>query len=152
MANLHFEKSQMENDREMTPPASKLSKINSSFYTKAGLLLLALLIIAGAIYLFTGRSDEPKNREAVFSKPDGSVAQVEEYLKANVLENPDSFTPIHWSKLRKADMLGMTTYKVALVYKAKNSNDEFFMDSKIFELDEKGAVLFMLDVEPMKRK
>ena len=39
-----------------------------------------------------------------------------------------------------------------LVYKAKDSLGKDFMDSKIFELDENGLVLFVMDTAPMHNK
>jgi hypothetical protein len=137
----------------MTPFTSQTKNQQKSFYLKPAIFIVMLVLLTGAGYLFVVNRKEIKRPETVAAQPDGSVEQVVKYLKETELENPDSFTAIHWSKLQKStDMLGITTYKVALIYKAKNTKNEFIMDSKIFELDESGNIMFAMDVEPMKKQ
>jgi hypothetical protein len=93
-----------------------------------------------------------ENTEGVFADDNGSVKQVENYIRQNILSHPDSFIPIHWSKLQKTNVFGSISYKVAVIYKARNNKNEEYMDSKIFELDERGMVLFVMDSGPMNNK
>ncbi len=48
---------------------------------------------------------------------DGSVYEVEQYLKSRVLKDPDSFQAIEWSRVVK----GCGDYAVRLKYRARNS-------------------------------
>jgi flagellar basal body-associated protein FliL len=117
-----------------------------------GVIVVLLLSAAGAFYYLKQKDDTPPNGERVYSKADGSVKQVEDYVKQKFLSDPDSFRPIHWTKLQKTNVFGIVSYKVGLVYKGKNKNKELLMDSKIFELDEMGQVLFVMDTGPMNNK
>jgi len=123
---------------------------------------LHLIIIAVTVFLllsaafgwyFLSQQDESSpNGDVVYSNTDGSVKQVEDYIKQNYLSDPDSFTPIHWSKLQKTNAFGMISYKIGIVYKGKNKNNEVVMDSKIFDLNEDGSVMFVMDSAPMHFK
>ncbi|RYZ25349.1 MAG: hypothetical protein EOO10_18515 [Chitinophagaceae bacterium] len=128
-----------------TPTSSKKRSIRFVVATSAFLLLL---LTAGVFYLFPSKSSASRNDE-VYANADGSVEQVQNYLKQNILADPDSFTPIHWSKLQKKSVFGTISYKVGLIYKAKNNKNEIIMTSKLFELDEKGTVLLVMDSGPM---
>ena len=153
MPNLTIKKLRSIKQKGMTPFTSQTKKQQKPLYLKTAIFIVILILLAGAFYVFVVDKKEIKRSETVAAQSDGSVEQVVKYLKETELENPDSFTAIHWSKLQKTtDMLGITTYKVALIYKAKNNKNEFIMESKIFELDESGNIMFALDVEPMKKQ
>ena len=117
------------------------------------------VIIAGILFIWLGaayayyyvykKKEDPSYGDNVYMRKDGSVKQVEDYVKEKILANPASFTPIHWTKLQKTDVFGMVSYKIGLVYKGKNQKNEVVMDSKMFELDENGTVLFVMDTGPM---
>ena len=114
-------------------------------------IIVTLLFVTGGIYLIKKQRPQEKT-EIVSANSDGSVKQVEDYIRQNLLSDPDSFTPVHWSKLQKTNVFGTISYKIGIIYKAKNNKGEVVMNSKIFELDEKGMVLFVMDAGPMNLK
>src|SRR5829696_1312689 len=119
-------------------------------FTVAKLIIIPVtLLLVAFIYFFLLNKQDSNNQEAVFSNPDGSVRQVVNYLKKTELKNPDSFTPVHWSKLQKTETFGITGYRVGVIYRAKNENNEFATYSKVFELDDKGSIVFVSDIGPM---
>lgn len=83
-------------------------------------------------------SPPAKPREVVENSAwDGSVQQVERYLKAN-LKDPDSYQSIEWSKVVKADGGG---FIVRHKYRAKNGFGGYNIEEQIFILDAQGKVL-----------
>ena len=67
---------------------------------------------------------------------DGSVREVERYLKQN-LKDPGSFEAIEWSPVVKgAD----NSFMVRVKYRAKNSAGSYVIEQKVFHLDSNGAV------------
>lgn len=79
---------------------------------------------------FKGK-DEVKN-----SGWDGSVYQVESYLKGGFLRDPDSFKAVEWGKVVK----GCGTYAVSLTYRARNSFGGYVAETRVFTLDANGVV------------
>ena len=150
MANLLFRKLGAES--HITSSNTSSSKKRPSRVLLITIIASVLLATAGSIYFITQNSSNQANKKGVYANPDGSVPQVEEYVKQNILSDPDSFTPIHWSKLQKTDVFGMVSYKVGLVYKGINDKKVMVMDSKLFELSESGTVLLVMDVPPMNNK
>lgn len=67
---------------------------------------------------------------------DGSVRQVEKYLKAS-LKDAKSYKGIEWSKVIETER----GYSVRHKYRAKNSLGGFVIENKLFYLDFKGNVL-----------
>lgn len=68
---------------------------------------------------------------------DGSVREVERYLKQN-LKDPGSFEAIEWSPVVKgAD----NSFMVRVKYRAKNSAGSYVIEQKVFHLDSNGAVM-----------
>ena len=67
---------------------------------------------------------------------DGSVRQVEKYLKAS-LKDPQSYESIDWNKVIETD----NGYSVNHKYRAKNSLGGFVIENKVFYLDFKGNVI-----------
>lgn len=68
---------------------------------------------------------------------DGSVYQVEEYLKGQVLKDPDSFQAVEWSKVVK----GCGDYAVRLKYRARNSFGGYVVETRDFVISADGVVL-----------
>lgn len=86
-------------------------------------------------------SSSPVNVSIVTnSEWDGSVRQVEKYLKKN-LKDPDSYESIEWSRVAKVG----EGYMVRAKYRAKNSFGGFVVENKIFILDSDGNVLSSSD-------
>lgn len=138
----------LPSDQPIKAPTTRNSTRKRSFRFVIAAGVFLLILISGAFYFFAPKSTIAHNDE-VYANADGSVKQVEDYLKQNILSDPDSFTPIHWSKLQKKTVFGTVSYKIGLVYKAKNDQNEMIMFSKVFQLDEKGAVLIVMDSGPM---
>ena len=75
---------------------------------------------------------------------DASVYQVNDYLKNNYLDDPDSYHSISWSevfKLNDSKELGFASYQVRHKFRAKNSFGGYIVEEKIFKLDYKGNVV-----------
>ncbi len=68
---------------------------------------------------------------------DGTVKQVERYLKDN-LKDPDSYDGIEWSKVQE---MGNGTYQVRHKYRAKNGFGGYVVSNKIFVLNGDGEVI-----------
>ena len=138
-----------------TPAEIKLPEQNHeparrrSLFVIVVVIIFLMLLAAVTWYYLQQKNESSANSEAVYTRPDGSVKQVEDYVKEKLLSDPGSFIPIHWTKLQKTGAFGMVSYRVGLVYKGKNNNNQLVMDSKLFELDETGLVLFVLDSGPM---
>jgi hypothetical protein len=112
-------------------------------------VVVASLCFGGSIYFLRNKASLEKS---VFADDNGSIKQAENYIRQNILPHPDSFIPIPLSTLQKTYVFGTISYKVAVIYKARNNKNELYMDSKIFELEERGRVLFVMDSGPMNNK
>lgn len=71
---------------------------------------------------------------------DGSVFQVEHYLKQRYLRDPDSYESVAWTKVER-DCSG---YRVMGTYRARNGFGGMNVESAIFELDRAGNVINMI--------
>lgn len=67
---------------------------------------------------------------------DGSVRQVEKYLKSN-LKDPNSYESIDWSQVKETE----NGYEVRHKYRAKNSLGGYMIENHIFYIDLKGNVI-----------
>jgi len=113
------------------------------------LIAFLLLGIAAAIHFLTASTNAERKR-GIYNAKDGSVYQVEEFLKKE-LANPESFQAIHWSTVEKSgDLIGSVIYKVSVIYKALDNQGKPFMASKMLELDEAGNVWMVMDVDPFR--
>jgi hypothetical protein len=91
-------------------------------------------------------SSDGKRDEVVFNGPfDGSVAQVEDYLKEN-LKDPDSYEGIDWSKVVKEDGNDYS-FMVRHKYRAKNGFGGYVVENKVFYLSATGRVVKVVDFE-----
>ncbi len=73
---------------------------------------------------------------------DGSVHQVERYLKQN-LKDPGSFEAIEWSPVVKG---ANDSFMVRVKYRAKNSFGGYAIEQKVFRLDASGTVTGVSDL------
>lgn len=121
-------------------------------YSNIVISIPVILLLGGFLYFLRRQPSQLNQHETVFSNPDGSVLQVTAYLKRNTLKDANGFKAVHWSKLKKDTVFGQITYRVFLLYKSKGDRSEFIMKSKLFELDEFGTVLLVLDVGPFLLK
>lgn len=126
------------------------NKESRAFSWKAGLFVL-LLVVGALTVLYIMKEQEATHKDAL-SRADGSVPKVEEYIRQNLLADPESFVAVHWSKLQQFAAFGDTTYKVAVIYKGKNKQNKIAMYSKVFELSPHGRVVLVMDVPPMDNK
>jgi hypothetical protein len=79
------------------------------------------------------KASKPKIQNSAW---DGSVWQVEDYLKKN-LKDPKSYESIEWSKVIEDG----DKYRVLHKYRAKNSFGGYVIEECIFTLDEDGNVI-----------
>jgi hypothetical protein len=127
---------------------SKTSRFKSPLL-RSFLIAFLVLAVAAAIHLLTATPNE-KRKPGVYNAKDGSVYQVQEYLKKE-LAKPESFQTIHWSTVEKSgELIGEVMYKVSVVYKALDKEGKPFMASKMFELDKEGNVWMVMEVDPFR--
>lgn len=115
------------------------------FELKAKVLLFGVLIaIIGyaAFVMSEGKKSRPVTArepiKAVSNSPyDGSVRQVEKFLKAT-LKDPDSLQVIEWSPVVERPGGG---FSVRCKYRAKNSFGGYVVENRIFVMDSMGTVL-----------
>jgi hypothetical protein len=94
---------------------------------------LALFLIVFVLMAGVCAAAEPKN-----SKLDSSVYQVENYLE-EVLNDPDSYKGIEWSKVVKKG--GDPCYWVVRhKYRAKNRFGGYVIKNQLFCIDKEGKV------------
>ena len=128
-------------------------KSGSGIVKILGSLVLALFVIAIAAAIFQKKeiknanvdNETPtKTQEIVYNSPwDGSVAQVESWLRKN-LKDPDSYKGIEWSPVAKVDNQTFK-YMVRHKYRAKNSFGGYVVENKTFFLDANGNVMSATD-------
>ncbi|MEW6595673.1 MAG: zinc ribbon domain-containing protein [Thermodesulfobacteriota bacterium] len=106
------------------------------------LSILAVFVVSFALVSNCSDSSKPAApREVVENSAwDGSVAQVETWLRQN-LKDPDSLEFIEWSRVVK----GKGGFMVRVKYRAKNSFGGYVVEQKLFTLDTTGAVTGSLD-------
>lgn len=103
--------------------------------------LVSFAVLGLFLFTATGSDDSSEsansNHEVVYNSSwDGSVRQVEKYLKKN-LKDPDSYQSIEWSPVVKNND---GTFMVRHKYRAKNSFGGYVVEEKIFMLDSSGNV------------
>lgn len=115
------------------------------------ILSASCLIVFSVLGLGSGNSNSGSSTSAsttpqevvTNSSWDGSVRQVERYLKKN-LKDPDSYEAIEWSKVVKN---ANGTFMVRCKYRAKNSFGGYVIENQIFVLDAQGNVTGATDAE-----
>lgn len=87
--------------------------------------------------------ERERNLPKIQNSPwDGSVYQVENYLKEN-LKDPDSYQSIEWSSVVEKD----GNYQVRHKYRAKNSFGGYVVENCIFTLSKEGNVIDVLKLQ-----
>lgn len=114
-------------------------------------LLLALLGVMATVWAYfkiSGSSAPPPQlrnqvETAVVSNSawDGSVRQVERYLKVN-LKDPGSLEVMEWGQV----VANTSGFLVRVKYRAKNSFGAYSVEQKVFHLDASGAVVSASDL------
>ena len=91
--------------------------------------------------VYTIVTNDTNSTEVKNSSYDGSVRQVESYLK-RTLTDPNSLEVIQWSKVRDMthNQYGYR-YVVMVKYKAKNSFGGYVVESNTFYLNKNGNVV-----------
>lgn len=128
---------------------------SKQFWTYAILIAMLSVLLPLAAYEHTwGSSAKRRQSEAslkavlatqravVFnSGVDGSVSQVERYLKRN-LKDPASLDVIEWSSVAAGPDNG---FRVRVKYRAKNSFGGYAIEQKVFGLNASGDVVAVVD-------
>jgi len=114
--------------------------------TSIGIWFLVIFMsIIGYYFIFWEDDKNTNSKQVVYNSTlDGSVYQVNDYLKNNYLNDPDSYQSISWSevfKLNDAKELGFASYQVRHKFRAKNSFGGYIVEEKLFTLDYKGNVV-----------
>lgn len=127
---------------EMTPKEKRKAKFN---LFGLGLLIFFALV---AVVTTCDETEEKKKQqppqEIVFnSEWDGSVKQIEDYLKST-LNDPDSYKAVEWGKVQKT---GTKEFVVLHKYRAKNGFGGVVTKEQIFSLDSLGRVTNVLDMD-----
>jgi hypothetical protein len=113
------------------------------------ILIVAGIVLGGLIVIgFIVGPQKGKTKEAVVenSEWDGSVRQVERYLKAT-LKDPGSYEAVDWSPVATlpAPLGDGSFYVVRHKFRAKNSFGGYVVENKQFWIDKKGAVVNVTD-------
>lgn len=129
-----------EKPNSYKPEGSRRLDLNNISLGK-GLLMILIgsILFVGAMIYSAYKNPRPSISPTPIienSSWDGSVRQVELYLKAN-LKDPDSYQSIEWSRVVKTDKGG---FFVRHKYRAKNSFGGFVIEEKIFTMDAQGNV------------
>lgn len=112
-----------------------------------GIIVGVLLI---GVFTWDDESSTEANKEGIKkevvynSEWDGSVSQVEKYLKSN-LKDPDSYEGVDWSAVHMDSV--NHTFMVRHKYRAKNSFGGFVVDNKVFYLDSLGNIYNVTDFQ-----
>ena len=137
-------------------PGQQAKERGNRFWTYAVLFSLLAVLVPLTIYEHTwGSSAKRRQSEAslgvavaeqravVFNSGlDGSVFQVERWLKSN-LKDPASLEVIEWSRVVP---LPNDDFQVRVKYRAKNSYGGYAIEQKFFRLDSTGTVVGVSDV------
>jgi hypothetical protein len=114
---------------------------------------LISFVVLGLFLLLAAGSTEGDGDGTASSSPravvtnsawDGSVWQVERYLKRELLKDPDSYQSIEWSQVRKTEGGG---YMVRHKFRARNSFGGYVVSSYGFVLDSNGTVVSAIPME-----
>lgn len=153
--NVNFSNYKIESDFEdvsikQHPKITQETSSNNNQNKKYGCIVI--IIIAVIVGIFKDKSGETEkissnNTEAVVNSVyDGSVYQVENYLKREYLKDPQSYDGIDWSTVQKEDNNSLYKYSVRHKYRAKNSFGGYVIEEKIFYLDKSGNVIKQIDL------
>jgi hypothetical protein len=114
----------------------------------AWIIIISLAIVGYTTFFGDDSKKSSSSKEAVInSELDGSVQQVEDYIKNN-LNDPDSYESVSWSevfKLNDTKEIGFASYQVRHKYRAKNAFGGYVTEEKLFKLDYQGNVVDVRD-------
>ncbi|MEW5928895.1 MAG: hypothetical protein AB1941_15650 [Gemmatimonadota bacterium] len=116
---------------------------------REGWILGAVLVAVIGLFMLLGYfagspSDLPAAKDVVRNSTyDGSVYQVEEYLKRQVLRDPDSYESIEWGPVR-ATPAGFSVWHR---FRARNGFGGYAVETYRFELDAAGAVVSYTEIK-----
>lgn len=85
---------------------------------------------------YKAQEEEQRHWKVQNSAWDGSVVQVEQWLKKS-LRDPDSFEAVTWGRVKKTE----SGYQVTLTYRAKNGFGGVNVTNAVFLLSEDGVVI-----------
>jgi hypothetical protein len=118
------------------PQKNEHIRSNFNWVNRWNVIAIIGFIIFGLIFIEIYPSAQVKN-----SSWDNSVPQVERYLK-RILQYPNSFEPIMWSKVYDMNHNDYGyRYKVRVKYNAKNSFGVMETQSQLFYLTENGIII-----------
>lgn len=106
--------------------------------------ILIVAVVFGLYVAFSGDdSNTSKNQSDVVknSSFDGSVHQVEDFLKENYLKDPNSYESIEWSPVQDFENNPNYTFMVRHKFRAKNSFGGYVVENMVFYLNSNGEVI-----------
>lgn len=118
----------------------------------AGPVALILCTLAFLLLVFSSGSDKPNPAAATPAAPpaavvnsgwDGSVRQVERYVKRQLLRDPDSYQSVEWSKVQRQG----EGYIVRHTFRAKNGFGGYEVATYGFVLDSLGNVVSAIPIK-----
>jgi hypothetical protein len=122
-------------------------------YKPFALALAALIVAVVAVNLLMSGYDrytayeqkqKAQPKELVYnSSYDGSVRQVEDWLKSN-LNDTDSLSFVEWSKVAKTPK---GNFVVRCKYRAKNTYGAMVLENKVFFLNKDGQYIYQTDYQ-----
>ena len=137
-----------------TPITAKYDAAEQSVTQRTGMGMgawMLVILVMSILVSLTSQDRKPGSGSNTAQTPtavvsnsgwDGSVHQVERYLKQN-LKDPSSFEAIEWSPVVKgAD----DSFMVRVKYRAKNGFGGYAIEQKVFRLDANGAVTGVSDL------
>lgn len=142
----------LESEFETKPPTQQVKTKRAKKDTRGisnnkGCLSILIGVLFVGIYF--ANNDEEGTTKAnakevvVNSEFDGSVTQVENYLKNEYLKDPDSYQSIDWSTVQKVDNNSNCKFIVRHKYRAKNGFGGYNVEEQVFFLDSTGKVVDM---------
>jgi hypothetical protein len=121
---------------KVCPHCRKAQGIPIGAWIIAGIFILIGVSMCQSM-LSNNERNQSASREVVKNSAwDGSVSQVESWLKEN-LKDPDSLKFVEWSPVSKTNDGGFT---VRVKYRAKNSFGGYVVENKVFFLNSAGTV------------
>lgn len=145
--HINFASYKIESDFEDAPIAQTVPATATTNNQNKNYGCLIIIIIAVIIGIYSTVTDSDSNNDynktetVSNSSYDGSVYQVERYLKREYLKDPDSYEGIEWSKVQIDNSNSLYKYYVRHKYRAKNSFGGYVVEEKIFYLDQSGNVV-----------
>ena len=130
-----------------TPIISNHNQQSTKSSNRGLFIIIALLVVCYFVFFDKDDKKSSSKEKIVNSEWDGSVSQVERYLKNN-LNDPDSYQSISWSavvKLNDTKETGFVSHQVRHKYRAKNSFGGYVVEEKMFKLDYQGNVVDVVD-------